>query len=114
MDRNDAPPVFRQTKYEIEIGEVSTLNTQIYVLHATDEDSDKNGEISYDIVSAEPAKAFSYFEIGFPWSFAMSFWETTPTFFSFASEKKISKLNFSQDPLTFASQVSSYRLNLTS
>ena len=64
MDRNDAPPVFRQAKYEIEIGEVSTLNTQIYVLHATDEDSGKNGEISYDIVSAEPAKAFSYFEIG--------------------------------------------------
>ena len=30
----------------------------------------------------------SYFDRGFPWSFAMSFWDTTLTFFSLASRKQ--------------------------
>ena len=63
LDRNDGAPVFRQMNYQIEIGELNELNTQIYVIEATDEDSGVNGEIIYDIVSAEPTQAKSLFEI---------------------------------------------------
>ena len=63
LDRNDAPPVFRQTSYQIEIGELNELNTQVYLIEASDEDSGVNGEIIYDIVSTEPTQAKSLFEI---------------------------------------------------
>ena len=60
----------------------------------------------------------SYFEIGFPWSFAMSFWDTTPPFFSFASEQQDHQINNflrrgEERSLTFPRQVPSHGLNMT-
>ena len=45
LDQNDAAPKFSHPIDEIEIGELTEINSFIYQTHAEDQDSGKNGEV---------------------------------------------------------------------
>ena len=58
-DVNDNAPVFDQDSYEIEILDTVRRNNEIIQVLATDLDVGTNGEISYEIVNADPSDVFA-------------------------------------------------------
>ena len=70
LDQNDAAPQFQnirtglsQNFYEIEINEINERETLIYQIQASDEDSGRNGQVSYEIVQVQPPQAQGLFKI---------------------------------------------------
>lgn len=70
LDQNDAAPKFQnirtglsQNFYEIEINEINERETLIYQIQASDEDSGRNGQVSYEIVQVQPPQAQGLFKI---------------------------------------------------
>ncbi|XP_066488986.1 protocadherin-23 [Tiliqua scincoides] len=57
LDENDNPPVFTQDAYQVMIPELMPIDVSILTVHATDRDSQYNGNISYRIIF--PSDVFS-------------------------------------------------------
>ncbi|KAK3099557.1 hypothetical protein FSP39_006219 [Pinctada imbricata] len=64
LDVNDHTPTFPKHSYEISLNESILLNTQFYMLTATDTDSGKNAEITYNITRGNSEKKFGIFPDG--------------------------------------------------
>ncbi|GAB6027296.1 hypothetical protein CHUAL_001579 [Chamberlinius hualienensis] len=64
LDLNDNAPLFDPMSYSDEVFENVTVNTNIIKVSATDQDSGKNGEISYSIVDGNDGNCFDISENG--------------------------------------------------
>ncbi|CAI4230768.1 unnamed protein product [Auanema sp. JU1783] len=54
-DHNDNFPVFSSESVDVTIKEDQPLHEPFYVVHATDKDRKKNGEVTYSIISSHPS-----------------------------------------------------------
>ncbi|KAG9344074.1 hypothetical protein JZ751_012554 [Albula glossodonta] len=52
LDINDNPPVFSEEAYQVVLPELSSVNTFVMALSATDRDSGLNGKVSYRLLSS--------------------------------------------------------------
>ncbi|XP_062991159.1 protocadherin-23 [Elgaria multicarinata webbii] len=57
LDVNDNPPLFTKDVYQVMIPELTSINTSILTVYATDRESEYNGKITYRIPS--PSDTFS-------------------------------------------------------
>ena len=64
LDVNDHTPMFPKHSYEISLNESIRKNSQFYTLTATDADSGKNAEISYNITKGNADGKFGIFPDG--------------------------------------------------
>ncbi|XP_033742322.1 LOW QUALITY PROTEIN: protocadherin Fat 4-like [Pecten maximus] len=64
IDVNDHTPMFSHSNYEVSLNESLAVNSQFFTLTATDEDSGKNGEVTYNITSGNGEGKFGIFPDG--------------------------------------------------
>ncbi|OWF51064.1 cadherin-related tumor suppressor-like [Mizuhopecten yessoensis] len=64
IDVNDHTPVFSHSNYEVSLNESLAVNSQFFTLTATDDDSGRNGQVTYNITSGNAERKFGIFPDG--------------------------------------------------
>ncbi|CAG7815710.1 unnamed protein product [Allacma fusca] len=65
MDYNNHSPIFDHSSYETSLLETTSVNSRFFALQATDQDTGKNAQISYEIVDGNGAQKFGVFPDGY-------------------------------------------------
>ncbi|KAF1762611.1 hypothetical protein GCK72_010873 [Caenorhabditis remanei] len=56
-DHNDNAPIFSNGLVEISVREDTPISEPFYIVHATDKDKKKNGQVKYSIISSHPGSS---------------------------------------------------------